>query len=129
MSTLFDVTAKDPPDPGVVRALEGYGYKPDRVRGWSAARASATLTARRKDDAAVARRAAATAAAQEPAPERGQPTPMERLTAAKFLGECLAAGGPDDLSQAVAHTAYVLSDAETRQLAACMQRVLAEAKS
>lgn len=122
MTELFDPgTRFNRPDPETVAALVAFGLAEDKVKDWSTAHAKTTLQARRKEADVLARRQREQAREEKraalPNPGRGQPTPMERAAAAEYLAECLAAGGPDRLSQALCYSLYVLTDDETRRLA------------
>ena len=48
----------------------------------------------------------------------------ERINSAVFIEQQLAAGGADELCQAVAYTVHALTDGETRRLAGYLVRVL-----
>ena len=125
MNPLFDtdesgnvVTAVDKPSREVVCLLEGFGYKPEAVRQWSAVKANTVLHTRRKEDAIAVRRAEAVAREQEQdaTVARGQPTQIERWEAAAALRRALP-HGVDELHMAVVHTVYALNDDELKSLA------------
>jgi hypothetical protein len=129
--SLFDtdesgavVTAADRPSREVVCLLEGYGFKPDAVRQWTAVKANVVLADRRRQDAIVTRRADAVAREQEDSPAaRGQPTGVERLEAAAAI-EAAMKRGIDELHSTVSMTVYAMTDDELKQYAGLLVMTL-----
>lgn len=121
MNKLFaDSTEK--PKIETVRLLEGYGYKAEKVKQWSAAKAEATLDAVKKEEAIALARATEKARALDPQPRhRGTPIPFMRLAAAKWLED---AKGADELTSAIWGAAYQLSDSEVHRLAGHLAKLL-----
>lgn len=122
MTTLFDdgddaatQVSDDRPAAKVVRALEGYGYRAEAVRRWTAEKASTVLHACRKEERIALRRATGKAQQQD-GTGRGQPSTVERLAAATCI-EDAAALGIDELNQTLMYTVYCLTDDELKQVA------------
>ena len=104
-----------------VRLLEGYSYRKEAVRLWTKEKAETVLRACQREERIALQRAAAVAREQDGTVSRGQPSVVERMTAAAYL-EQAQGEGVDELTQAVMHTVYVLSDDELRSLAKYLVR-------
>ncbi len=118
MSTLFPDTgapARTGPRPEIVRALEGFGYKAEAVRKWTAVKANSVLHACRREEG-IALSRAATKAATVDGPGRSRPSRVERAVAAIAIEQAIALSA-DETAQAVAYTVYCLTDDETARLA------------
>jgi hypothetical protein len=102
------------PPPAVVQMLEGYGYKGDLVRGWSAARARVVLaTTQREERIALAR------ANAEAADDAADAPPLDclRADAAAFIEECK---GVREKAMAVSYAICHMTNDEVVKLAAHM---------
>lgn len=102
-----------PVNPDIVKELERFGYKPEKVQNWTTERATAVLEMVRKEQNLQKQRSAAKAG-DPTTPKRGQPTPMERLNAAAYLEQCR---NPADLNQALLYCGCYLTDDETKRVA------------
>ena len=105
-----------------VRELEGFGRLKEAVRRWTREKAAAVLADCKREQQIALRRAASVALAQSGDAARGQPSTIERVTAAVFLEQAMGEGA-DELVQAVAYTVWVLTDAELKRLAGYLVRV------
>jgi hypothetical protein len=111
------------PDVKTVRLLEGFGYRAEAVRLWTAEKAFTTLQACRKEQKIALARAERTAVEQEDSVPRGQPSQVERLAAAACI-EQATTEGIDELHQCVCYSLYALRDDELKRLAGFVVRVM-----
>lgn len=114
MRKLFDDNRPMALTAEVVRQLEGFGYKAEVVRKWSAAKATIVLDSAKREQAIALERAAEKARAQDRPKPIGGPLPMLRLHAASYLSEPMS---PNDLTQAVMYSIHELDGSEIVRLA------------
>lgn len=113
----------DRPDTATVKELERYGFKAESVRKWSPEKAETQLGHCRAEERIALRQAEDRARQQEEHVPRGQPTLMERQSAASCI-EQAQDKGIEELSQCMAYSLYALSDDETKRLAGYLIRLM-----
>lgn len=129
--SLFDADAEDGsvviadrPDAKTVRLLEGFNYRKEAVRGWSAEKAATVLATCKREQAIALRHAAAVAREQdETAPPRGQTSLVERQVAAAFIEQSQGCG-IDEIYHSVMYSVHALRDDEVKRLADFLIRKL-----
>lgn len=125
--TLFDgddgVAAGDeaprPPDLATaeqVRLLEGYNYRREAVRKWTAEHAATVLNSCKKEEAIALRRAAQKAREQDGEAAQGGPSLIERVAAADYIEQSLRDDTADDRLQCLRYSTHCLTDGEVRRL-------------
>ena len=102
--------------PKQVRLLEGFNYRREAVRKWTHERAETVLKKCQQEQRLALRRADNKAREQDG--ERGQPSEVERVTAARYVEQMIAQKeGAEELMMALMYSLWVCSDEEIHRLA------------
>lgn len=102
------------PDAATVAKLEGYGYLPDKVKGWSKARAMTVLYTTIREER-IARNRAGVSGEAESEPDH-PPLDILRLAAAEFIEEAKPRGSAE-LCMAVSYSIHNMRTDELVKLA------------
>jgi hypothetical protein len=110
--------------PEQVRILEGYNYRRAAVRKWPREKAVTVIHRCRAEERIAQNRALRVARDLDGVAPRGQPSVLERLSAAAYIEGVLSERCEvDELLQALAYSLYVSTDDELKRLAGYLIRL------